>query len=83
MPSQTKDPTAVEFTFTGDSTVGVRGIPARDLTTADVDRLVYRRTVPEPGRRGLRRGDRGFTKARHEVIADLLGTGKFTKGADR
>lgn len=74
-----KSDSDIELTFHGDPKIVLRGVPARDLTRADIDRLVYLRTVPEPGRRGLYRGDRGFISARNQVIRDLLTTGKFTK----
>ena len=78
-PRRAKGPTDVEFRFTGDPARGMSDIPARDLTQADVDRITYRRTIPEPGTRGLRRGEAGFSQARAKVVRDLTATGKFTK----
>jgi hypothetical protein len=79
MPQSSKSPTDVELRFNGDPTLHMRGVPARDLTRADVDRLVYRRTVPGPGIRGLNRGQRGFQAARNRLVRELLTTGKFEK----
>jgi hypothetical protein len=71
--------TDVEFKFTGDPEVGARGVPARDLTRADVDRLTTRRTIPEPGARGLHRGESGFSEARAKVAREIAASGKFKK----
>jgi hypothetical protein len=71
--------TAVELEFTGNPRVGVAGVPAADLTRAEIDRITYRRTIPEPGTRGLSRGQKGFSEARAKVVRDLVGTGKFEK----
>ena len=76
---RTRGPADVEFRFTGDQNVAIAGVPARDLSQADVDRIVYRRTIPEPGARGLRRGESGFAQARVKVVREVMATGKFTK----
>lgn len=72
-------PLDVELVYTGTATAPVNGIPSRDLRRADVDRLVFRRTVPEPGARGLRRGEKGFNETRAKVVAELTATGHFEK----
>ena len=71
--------TDVEYRFAGDPEVGAAGVPARDLTYADVDRIVTRRTIPGPGERGLRRGESGFSEARSKITRELTATGKFKK----
>jgi hypothetical protein len=68
----------VEFSFKGEE-VEMRGVPAADLTQAEVDRLVYRRTIPEPGASGLRRGEAGFSEVRAKVVRELMATGHFTR----
>jgi hypothetical protein len=73
------EPTDVEFRFKGDPERVMSGIPATDLTQADVDRMTYRRTIPEPGADGLRRGESGFSEARAKVVREILATGHFTK----
>ena len=76
---KTLEPDDVEYRFTGDPQIGVGPFPARDLTQADVDRVTYRRTIPEPGTQGLRRGESGFSEARAKVVRELTATGKFKK----
>lgn len=57
------------------------GVPQRDLTVAQVDRLVYLRTIPVPGSRGLRRGDRGFPQARGKLVRELTTSGVFANAS--
>jgi len=67
-------PTGPELVWIGDGERYVPGVPARDLTSTDIDRIVYRRTC---GKRpdttdGLRPGDPGFDEVRAELVASLL-----------
>lgn len=80
-PSTTRqlEPDDVELKFTGDPDRLIRGVPATDLTQAAIDRLTYRRTIPEPGASGLRRGESGFSEARAKVVRELIASGNFTK----
>ena len=79
-PKKTLDSADVEYRFAGDNPdQGAAGFPARDLTQADVDRITYRSTIPEPGTRGLRRGESGFSEARAKTTRALMATGKFKK----
>lgn len=57
----------------------VRGVPASDLSSHQLDRLVYVRTIPGRGRRGLRRGDPGFIGAHRSLLRDLLQSGIYVK----
>jgi hypothetical protein len=79
MSRRSLGPNDVEFRFKGDPQRAMRGIPATDLTQAEVDRMVYRRTIPEPGGTGLRRGEAGFSEARAKTVRELMATGHFTK----
>lgn len=72
-------PDEVEFRFKGEPDAPMRGVPAADLTQADVDRLVYRRTIPAPGVSGLRRGEAGFSEAWAKTVRELVATGHFTR----
>ena len=67
----------IELTYTGEQTV--RGVAPRDLSASDVDRLVYVRTIPTPGSRGLRRGDDGFPQARAKLTRELTRSGAYAK----
>lgn len=78
-PKKQSESTDVEYRFTGDPEVGMAGVPARDLTYADIDRIITRRTIPNPGARGLHRGEAGFSEARSKVTRELSATGKFKK----
>ena len=71
-----------EFRYTGDAggEAHIPGIPACDLTSDDIDRLTYRRTIPEPGSPGLRRGDKGFAEARGEITKQLNDSTHYRKG---
>jgi len=71
----------IDLRYTGgpSGSATVARVPPRDLTTADVDRLVYRRTIPTPGSRGLRRGDDGFPQARAKLTRELTRSGAYAK----
>ncbi|HYI66381.1 MAG TPA: hypothetical protein VEW95_05620 [Candidatus Limnocylindrales bacterium] len=80
-----KKKTTLDLRYTGGSTGGARvnRVPARDLTPHDVDRLVYARTIPTPGSRGLRRGDDGFPQARAKLTRELLRSGVYAKPKEK
>jgi len=69
----------LELAYTGDEsgTPFVDGVPARDLTSHDVDRLVRRRTSPGPGEAGLLPGEEGFDEARQALVDELTATGIY------
>ena len=71
----------IDLRYTGGPSGELRlgRVPARDLSTADVDRLVYVRTIPTPGSRGLRRGDDGFPQARAKLTRELTRSGAYAK----
>lgn len=64
----------IEYRYVGSGFVP--GIPADDLTAAQVDRLVFIRTT-KGGRRGLRPGDEGFDAALEGVCAKLELSGLY------
>lgn len=57
----------------------VSGVPAQDLSPAAIDRVVYVRTIPRPGSRGLRPGDAGYTSAHRTLLRELVTSGKYAK----
>ena len=68
-----------ELTWTGDGTRYVPGVPARDLSDYDIDRIVYRRTAgtQEGTSSGLQRGGTGFDEYRANVIVELTRDGLY------
>ncbi len=72
-----------ELTWTGDGTSRIPGVPARDLSDYDIDRLVYRQTTGtrEGTSDGLRKGDDGFDAKRASVVAGLVAGGLYAAAA--
>lgn len=71
-PAKSKEP---EFAllWTGKGDRYVPWAPARDLTEADVARLVYVRHLPAK----IRPGHKQYESQRAEVVADLVGTSLY------
>lgn len=69
----------IELAYLGDEggLAHVAGVPAADLTSTRIDRLVYVRTIPEAGSPGLQPGDKGFTEKRREIVDELVDSGLY------
>lgn len=70
---------ATALTYTGDAegNPSLRGVPARNLSHADIARLVYVRTV-RPCCPGLMPADEGFDAVRSVLVDELVASGIYT-----
>lgn len=57
----------------------ISGVPAQDLAPAQLDRIIFVRSIPAPGSRGLRPGDPGYIGAHRTLLRELVSSGKYAK----